>query len=201
MAWDEHITVDATVTTGEGAFKLTYTKNFIDYAFALSTTSTSTIALKDGSDLLRMYSITNRDLLNAFGTQGVEVMGIDFTDPTRLPTSVPTDDGNVIRWIECVDSDTSQDFVVNIADTPVLRTCIPALRYVSDWRYTVVTGSTEQGDGSWQVETEEARADFVVLYKDPHVIAVPSTLGGGYLILMGRYRALASDVLAAWSQS
>ena len=65
-----------------------------------------------------------------------------------------------------------------------VQTAIPTFRFVEDWRFDQVVSISQNASGAFEPELEGLSTSFMVVYKDPHVLAVPEALGGGYLMLL-----------------
>ena len=198
MAWQDY---SASGDDGDGAFELIDSDNPLSSPGHLLATSTASV-MKD-SITIRMFNINPTLLTTSFHeTMGVDLEGGVGGDTYWYDQDLPPEEDAtsrvVMRMFGVDSSDTgSLDFVVDFKPGKILQeTMVPSHRVARDWNFTRQTGVSFNSDLSgFTKATDEVQEDCYVLYKDPNILKVPDTLGGGYLMLAGRYRIRLSDLV------
>lgn len=142
----------------------------------LSVTSTSTLSTStlEGAAALRMFLVVgasnNTDIAHELDVDTVAPVDVDLTTVGLAKAS------GQWSYIKYIDSDESGEFSIIEGDESVPQTWIAQTRDFSYWTLYLSTGDKRLVSG--QVD-----------YLDPSVVPVPSSLGGGYLMLLERKRS------------
>lgn len=170
----------------------------------LGGTSRSTVPVSSFGGLLsavRMYGIDAGDLANGATPASDFLPGNPGCSSTQLGpgetiiasiTGYSSDYAHLL-WLDQDRSTGTFSIVADGSNSYDLAgtTCLPQFKSARGWTFWTYESYTSAG------LTEQSATEFLVYYKDPCVVRVPSELGGGWLMVVSRVRVRREDA-ADW---
>jgi hypothetical protein len=161
-------------------------------------TSTATLYLPDesGGGKLRMWDISAGSVQSFFRALEPALDFVPEIFEEEPQTSLTASRDEIPIWQCYLDSNADFQFSIDTdqwADRILIQTGVPAERRQFWTRFQRITSYSAGVGPGGSADTIPTRALFRVIYKDPCVIAVPEAAGGGYLMILVRYRTREED--------